>query len=507
MLTRSVLALGTVVAAAHAQTHYCPSTTSAFISADSVPMCCDVAPIDNTNAANGVTCELSADGATYSCTYSSAGDTAYAFEWPSSVSTLSLTLSGAAGGTYTKNDPIQLGGSGATLTGTLDASAYAEAFEGAATAGVYTGAVYVGAYGGAYYKNGGNGGGFSSFGGLGATITPGADDARLVIAGGGGGGSSSYPGGDAGFDITGTSAYGQPQADTDPNGWGGTLTAPGVGGGTGDDNGDVGSPGGGAVGGAATTVKGSAGGGGGGYYGGGGGGQYTPGSGNTYGSGGGGSSYAYGTGFTLASGVANPATSAVTTTATGAGVTIAYTVACVPKANEPTNQTRRKRAALEARQQQYLKAHPDCSDSQRACPLPSGNFECIEFNELSSCGGCVSEGTGVDCLALPGIDSVTCINDQCVAISCAAGYSHTGDDRITQKWTAPDQYVVNEQQDGRTFPEEIGEQPTKVGFMDAVRGNAKKFAGKTFGKGDALLAGKGVEGAKEAGREVQQTQN
>ncbi|KAI5479940.1 hypothetical protein MNV49_002230, partial [Pseudohyphozyma bogoriensis] len=56
-----------------------------------------------------------------------------------------------------------------------------------------------------------------------------------------------------------------------------------------------------------------------------------------------------------------------------------------------------------------------CPALQRACPLRSGNFECIDFDELSSCGGCVSDNSGVDCLALKGVNGVGCIENKCVA--------------------------------------------------------------------------------------------
>ncbi|KAI5475642.1 hypothetical protein MNV49_001104 [Pseudohyphozyma bogoriensis] len=63
--------------------------------------------------------------------------------------------------------------------------------------------------------------------------------------------------------------------------------------------------------------------------------------------------------------------------------------------------------------------NPACPSSQRACPLPSGNFECLDYDELTSCGGCVSTGTGVDCLELPGVNGVSCIEGKCVALPAA----------------------------------------------------------------------------------------
>ncbi|KAI5481430.1 hemolysin-III channel protein Izh2 [Pseudohyphozyma bogoriensis] len=74
-----------------------------------------------------------------------------------------------------------------------------------------------------------------------------------------------------------------------------------------------------------------------------------------------------------------------------------------------------RRALRQRRMQTYLQENPVCPHTQRACPLPSGNFECIDFDELTSCGGCVSTGTGVDCLALEGNGGVGCISGECRA--------------------------------------------------------------------------------------------
>ncbi|KAI5476811.1 hypothetical protein MNV49_007269 [Pseudohyphozyma bogoriensis] len=73
-----------------------------------------------------------------------------------------------------------------------------------------------------------------------------------------------------------------------------------------------------------------------------------------------------------------------------------------------------------------------CSSSQRTCPLPSGNYECLELDELTSCGGCMSDNTGVDCLALPGVQSVQCLRNQCVAFSCGDGFTLNGGKCVEQ---------------------------------------------------------------------------
>lgn len=68
----------------------------------------------------------------------------------------------------------------------------------------------------------------------------------------------------------------------------------------------------------------------------------------------------------------------------------------------------------------------------RACPSTNANsvggylqtvinsvtgnegWECMDMNELVSCGGCASDGTGQDCTQIAGVDGVGCELDQCV---------------------------------------------------------------------------------------------
>lgn len=74
----------------------------------------------------------------------------------------------------------------------------------------------------------------------------------------------------------------------------------------------------------------------------------------------------------------------------------------------------------------YLRTEKDrvnCPASEIACPLPSGDWECLdpEFT-LDSCGGCVSEGTGVDCWSLEGVHGVGCDAGRCLVFSCLSDY-------------------------------------------------------------------------------------
>ncbi|BGP12309.1 hypothetical protein JCM10213_002587 [Rhodosporidiobolus nylandii] len=69
-----------------------------------------------------------------------------------------------------------------------------------------------------------------------------------------------------------------------------------------------------------------------------------------------------------------------------------------------------------------------CPAGETACPLPSGDFECVDtLSALDSCGGCLTataadEKTGQDCLAIPGALNVQCVEGQCVVASCFRGW-------------------------------------------------------------------------------------
>ncbi|GAA5938980.1 uncharacterized protein JCM15063_004383 [Sporobolomyces koalae] len=69
-----------------------------------------------------------------------------------------------------------------------------------------------------------------------------------------------------------------------------------------------------------------------------------------------------------------------------------------------------------------------CPLDEQACPLSSGGFECVDTKtQLTSCGGCVSqdgEGSGTNCLAIPGALGVECQEGKCVVASCFRGWSY-----------------------------------------------------------------------------------
>ena len=86
------------------------------------------------------------------------------------------------------------------------------------------------------------------------------------------------------------------------------------------------------------------------------------------------------------------------------------------------------------------KHHRSLSQQKRGvCPLelsacavdPSAKrplFECIDTTStLDSCGGCSSEGTGVDCSQIEGADDVLCEGGRCVVRQCEKGWDVNGD--------------------------------------------------------------------------------
>ncbi|KAI5478362.1 hypothetical protein MNV49_005213 [Pseudohyphozyma bogoriensis] len=369
--------------------------------------------------------DASSTATTYTCTYA-ASTTRYTYKWPSYVGgsttpqALKVTLVGEPGQSF-NGIP---GGAGDSLTGTITSSG---SF-GNPPPPTSTAAVFVGYKGGSGNTNsqaassslGGNGGGFSAFSYSNSYYAPGTSqnaDGRLVVAAGGGGAGSAGPGGSAGA---------APGAGANPAGGnGGSLSTsnpvpPATGGGVGTNKGYDSS---GSSGGNGNANGG--GGGGAGWHGGGGGG-YDTGSGLSGGGGAGASKVTAQAGgggktFTRNSPNTNAPASVMVTSSLGGSCTLLSAIPDPPP--EPTKGvvTRKKRTALELKQA-YLAAHPACPHTQRACPLPSGNFECIDFDELSSCGGCVTNGTGVDCLADTRVQGVQCLANRCVARSCVKGF-------------------------------------------------------------------------------------
>ncbi|KAI5475435.1 APC amino acid permease [Pseudohyphozyma bogoriensis] len=300
--------------------------------------------------------------------YSTASNGGDVFYFPDNVANLNIQVTGASG-----DNTYNTAGQGALVSGKLASPSDWFTSDDSEIEGFFKGTAYA-----------------SSFGRFAedfADITPGPDNTRLVVAGGGGGGGSATGGGGGDAGLLGVNAGTGQNANS---GAGASQIAPGSGWTSG--NGPQGG----------TGQNGHTGGGGGGYYGGGGGAL----SGLTGGSGGGGSSF-----------VPTALLDTFSSSLTGdhPSVVLSYQTACTRRYLEPTTQTRRKREMRILEEKKYLQANPECPHTSRACPLPSGNFECIDFGELSSCGGCVTSGTGVDCLAIPGVNGVGCINDECIA--------------------------------------------------------------------------------------------
>ena len=62
-------------------------------------------------------------------------------------------------------------------------------------------------------------------------------------------------------------------------------------------------------------------------------------------------------------------------------------------------QSRQRRAAR--MNQRKLDEDFECFEGQQACPLSSGQYECLDLFQLTSCGNCDN-----DCTTLPGVASV-----------------------------------------------------------------------------------------------------
>ncbi|GAA5957662.1 hypothetical protein JCM3765_001471 [Sporobolomyces pararoseus] len=85
---------------------------------------------------------------------------------------------------------------------------------------------------------------------------------------------------------------------------------------------------------------------------------------------------------------------------------------CVADGPVPSGKIKTKRAAF-------------CAEGSVACPV-KGNlhgFECINIkSNIEQCGDCAVLG-GVDCSALPGVDSVSCVNGFCKVEACVTGFA------------------------------------------------------------------------------------
>jgi len=90
----------------------------------------------------------------------------------------------------------------------------------------------------------------------------------------------------------------------------------------------------------------------------------------------------------------------------------------------------------------YYKRHAKksrtlCPLGLEACPLPgltAGDYDCLDTtSELTSCGGCASNGRGQDCSALPGAWNVACEQAACKIYTCAQGFRLSLDGKSCQQ--------------------------------------------------------------------------
>lgn len=72
------------------------------------------------------------------------------------------------------------------------------------------------------------------------------------------------------------------------------------------------------------------------------------------------------------------------------------------------------------------KAGALCPKNFAACPIPGrpqAEYECLNtLEDLQSCGGCTSMGTGQDCTAIRGAKWMGCVSGQCEVYSCQKGW-------------------------------------------------------------------------------------
>ncbi|GAA6048211.1 hypothetical protein JCM3770_003713 [Rhodotorula araucariae] len=67
-----------------------------------------------------------------------------------------------------------------------------------------------------------------------------------------------------------------------------------------------------------------------------------------------------------------------------------------------------------------------CPSHHIACATGTGKlgdgYECIDAQtNLEQCGGCIADGTGVDCTGIFGVESVSCEAGRCLVLSCVPG--------------------------------------------------------------------------------------
>jgi hypothetical protein len=73
-----------------------------------------------------------------------------------------------------------------------------------------------------------------------------------------------------------------------------------------------------------------------------------------------------------------------------------------------------------------LASPESCNAGWTACLVPGGKanrYECLDIaSTLDSCGGCTSQGQGVDCTTLEGASDVQCLEGKCLISSCEKGW-------------------------------------------------------------------------------------
>lgn len=83
--------------------------------------------------------------------------------------------------------------------------------------------------------------------------------------------------------------------------------------------------------------------------------------------------------------------------------------------HDPHDPHVRRRATLACPQ-----GHSACLIDPKASTIKT---ECLDLlTTLDSCGGCTTEGKGIDCTALQGVEDVSCEYGTCKVYSCERGF-------------------------------------------------------------------------------------
>ncbi|GAA5827338.1 hypothetical protein JCM5353_007547 [Sporobolomyces roseus] len=121
---------------------------------------------------------------------------------------------------------------------------------------------------------------------------------------------------------------------------------------------------------------------------------------------------------------------ACTQTSTGQALTCRQTDFTCQLAARPSARARTRRSDTVLARRNLCPA-----ESHQACRVEgTDSFKCIDTSSsLESCGGCLTDLTGVDCTAIEGAEQVGCVQGTCEIWSCADGYTFDSNSQVCVK--------------------------------------------------------------------------